>query len=563
MATKLSVDMSSGGRKAQGFCTPKDDKTPQVMHVLPKRVVPILFLPGIMGSNLRMNAERQQRLNKSNNVAWRLDKLNEVTEFLEASPVRRQLQLDPQATEVDCYDGGMAPTGNTHENAGQRQDHSKVRVALRFEIDSPLLSDDPPSVTPRRTKEEKARERGWGEIRFNSYRHILEQCEQHLNRHGPDSYWKRIIGHNPAEWGAVANPAITPLTEEEFKAATKDCLFPVHAMGYNWLQSNEDSARIVSRRIKNLILDYQRSGFACEKVIVISHSMGGLLARALIHPDMGNINDKILGIVHGVMPALGAPAAYRRMRCGFEEGKMGMNPAPKFLGNFGNEVTAVLGNAPGGLQLLPNCAYGNGWLEIRRNGLLVDQFPKNGDPYEEIYCLRNRWFGLLREEWLNPAGSQSAGIARTTRLLREARQFHLDLVDTFHEQSYAHYGADAARPSWDRIVWNLNDTNVDPAWVDYRITNDSRQGKLALAGKTIKGTPINGVSAELGPSQGAGDQTVPLRSSDRQLLSNRFKAIFRQTGYEHQTSFSNDDALHSTMFSIIKIAATMKWGSHA
>jgi hypothetical protein len=86
---------------------------------------------------------------------------------------------------------------------------------------------------------------------------------------------------------------------------------------------------------------------------------------------------------------------------------------------------------------------------------------------------------------------------------------------------------------------------------------------LALTGKTIKGTPITGVSAELGPSQGAGDQTVPLRSSDRQLLSNRFKAIFRQTGYEHQASFSNDDALHSTMFSIIKIAATMKWGSHA
>ncbi|WP_426165344.1 hypothetical protein [Pseudoduganella sp. R-34] len=250
MATQLSVDMSSGGRKAQGFCTPKVDKTPQVMHVLPKRVIPILFLPGIMGSNLRMNAERQQRLKKSNNIAWRPDKLNEVTEFLEASPVRRQLQLDPQATEVDSYDGGMAPTGNGHENAGQRQDHSKVRVALRFEIDSPLLSDDPPCITPRRTKEEKARERGWGEILFNSYRHILERCEQHLNRPDLDSYWKKIIGQNPAGWGAAVNPAIPPLTEEEFRVATKDCLFPVHAMGYNWLQSNEDSARIVSRRIR-------------------------------------------------------------------------------------------------------------------------------------------------------------------------------------------------------------------------------------------------------------------------------------------------------------------------
>ncbi|WP_229204468.1 hypothetical protein [Duganella sp. CF458] len=155
MATHLAVDLNSGGRRAAGYATPKQDKAPQVMHLPPKRVIPIVFLPGIMGSNLRLSAERQQHLNKGNNIAWRPDRLNEVTEFLEAAPIRRQLQLDPRTTEVDSYDDGHASTGNATESAGMRQDHSKVRVALRFEVDSPLLSDDPPTCTPRRTKKKR------------------------------------------------------------------------------------------------------------------------------------------------------------------------------------------------------------------------------------------------------------------------------------------------------------------------------------------------------------------------------------------------------------------------
>jgi alpha-beta hydrolase superfamily lysophospholipase len=54
---------------------------------------------------------------------------------------------------------------------------------------------------------------------------------------------------------------------------------------------------------------YTAQGFQCEKVIVVTHSMGGLVARALIHPKMGSLKDKVLGIVHGVMPAIGAGAA--------------------------------------------------------------------------------------------------------------------------------------------------------------------------------------------------------------------------------------------------------------
>ena len=132
----------------------------------------------------------------------------------------------------------------------------------------------------------------------------------------------------------------------------------MHALGYNWLQSN------------------------------------GVAAKQLA--------GRIIGIVHSVMPVIGAAAAYRRMRAGFEGGGI----ADWVIGNQGSEVTPVLANAVGGLQLLPCEAYGNDWLKIvGHNGEVLKSLPKNGDPYEEIYKRTDVWWGLLREAWINPAGN--------------------------------------------------------------------------------------------------------------------------------------------------------------
>jgi len=37
------------GTVAQGFVTPKQDRTPQIHGIPPKRVLPVIFIPGIMG----------------------------------------------------------------------------------------------------------------------------------------------------------------------------------------------------------------------------------------------------------------------------------------------------------------------------------------------------------------------------------------------------------------------------------------------------------------------------------------------------------------------------------
>lgn len=575
MATQLR---NSGGvetPKAAGYCTPKADKQPQKMSVAPRRVLPIIFLPGIMGSNLRLSSKRQAELKMSNNIAWRPDRLTETITLVNATPAARQRQLDPTETEVDIYDPKTNPTGDTKETADQRHDLGNLRFSLSVGIDTPLLTDDPACVENPKTKETKAKERGWGEVYFSSYRGILEVCEEALNQRRITGHLSKTLDAPPSHWGAFPETALKAITEKEHKKTVAGCWFPVHAMGYNWLRSNGESAVVLAGRIRSLIGKYKQQGYQCEKVILVTHSMGGLVARALVHPEIGGLSAEVLGIVHGVMPATGAPAAYKRMRCGFEEAFGGLHPAPKILGNFGSEVTAVLANSQGGLELLPSKAYGNGWLVIAQNGKEFLKLPKQGNPYTEIYKLRGTWFGLLREEWINPAGRPGRGFEKTCELLQGAEEFHDLISGSYHPLSYAHYGADPKRPSWERVIWNLDGKQNMEGWQDLHIISDSGGGRLELfksktPPETSTGFSIDGIeaipitapgvlNAKLGASLGAGDETVPMRSADDQLRSGKFSGIFRQMGYEHQGSYDDSGAIQSTLYSLSKIISTMKW----
>jgi pimeloyl-ACP methyl ester carboxylesterase len=553
------------GTVAQGFVTPKQDRVPQVHSIPPKRVLPIIFIPGIMGSNLRMSAEHQTRLGAKNNIAWRPDNLSATLAQYDDSAVERQLRLDPHATELDVYDPQGNPTGNAKESADQRNE--KVRFSTTYsgfkQLDGPLLQSDLPGAKDPKTKDQKARERGWGEVYFSSYQEILSACERRLNAAFSDGsmdvYLRRfVVGIAPSKWQAHPTPALKELDEKTIRNTVKGCWFPVHAMGYNWLQANARSGKTIAQRITALIKRYQDQGFECEKVILVTHSMGGLVARAVLHPDIGNLSDKVLGVVHGVMPAVGAGTAYKRVRCGFEGSGLGA----KILGEVGPRVTPVLANAQGGLELLPSQAYGNHWLEVKQKGAILKSLPENGDPYEEIYKVRGKWFGLLREEWINPADAKSSGFKNTCQLLDRAKSFHNAIATTYHDQSYAHYGADPAGAAWHKVVWEIDKDakvqNVD----QLAISADDGKGTLRLVNPTLSVQPKKTATEIevnlLGPAE-PGDQTVPLHSADAQLRSGKFKGIFRQTGYEHQGSYS-DSAVHSaTLYSLFQIASTMKW----
>jgi len=564
-----SKNPSAGNTVAYGCCTPTQDKTPQYVPVAPKRVIPIIFLPGIMGSNLRNNPARQRELGRKNNVAWRPDRILDTKELINASPARRQLQLDPKATEVDSYDFEKTQTGDSNETSAKRHGIPVFHMKLNAGPDSPLLVDDRLGSPNLKWKEQKATERGWSEILYSSYGEILQLCEQLMN--GPALNLARILGTNPTNWGATVDPALEPLTNDDFLKITKDCWFPVHAMGYNWLRSNRDSARVVSIRIKTLIDKYAKQ-YQCEKVILMTHSMGGLLARALVHPEMGNIESVVLGVVHGVMPAAGAAAAYKRMRAGTDEGFMGASISARVLGNYGTEVTAVLGNAQGGLELLPSREYGNGWLRIFHDGTLVKSLPANNDPYSEIYLLRREWYRLIRAEWLNPQRAPGVGIEHTSELIKLAGNFHDAISKTYHPVSYAHYSAEGASLSWETVVWNLDKSYRHTPVENLSILADGEQGKFKLFRSAVDSVNTDGTTpreplddkvtafnVKLGPNNGPGDQTVPLRSSEQQWMSGKFKGIFRQAGYVHQNSYLDWRAMESTIYSLLRIASTMEW----
>ncbi|XYJ09381.1 esterase/lipase family protein [Telluria sp. B2] len=569
--------------KAEGFATPKQDKRPQCARFLPKRVLPVIFLPGIMGSNLRMSAERQRELRRENNIAWRPDTLGAMNVRKNAgiSPTERQLQLDPLQTTVDIYD----PAGPSDVSGDGRHDN----VELDGSLNSPLLMDDPPTAKNRRTAVQKARERGWGEVFFKSYGELLQHLESRLNNTFSGGKvrqeWRDVVGVDPQAWNPDPRLPQQALSEDELKKVATGCWFAVYAFGYNWLQSNGDSAKIVAKRINKVIDDLNGSGYQCKQVIVVTHSMGGLVGRALVHPKYGNLQDKVLGIVHGVMPAIGAPAAYKRMRAGFEDpGMMSSlqeSLAAKVAGNYGDEVTAVLANAPGALELLPTASYGNGWLRVRHNGQDLEAWPKRGDPYSEIYKLRGKWYALFREDWINPSGNppdQGGGtFARTCMYLDQARQFHQTIASTYHPNSYAHYGADGGRQSFGDVVWEIRNCADPSGWQDWPVVRDSRQGRLEFAARdpdrgsntgalsfNIVALPFNvgapaSMHATILPPAAAGDQTVPARSADHQLHSGMFKGVFRQTGYEHQSSYKDPRAIASTLYSIVRIAQKASW----
>jgi len=577
----LPAQQNAGAaRKAEGFATPKQDKKPQCARMLPKRVLPIIFLPGIMGSNLRMSAERQKELKQKDNIAWRPDTLGKMNAGKNAKspPRERQLRLDPLQTTVDIYD----PAGPSDISGDGR--HGNVELGENF--NSPMLASDPLVKANWRSRVQKARARGWGEVFFKSYGVLLQHLESRLNNTFSEGKirpeWRDVVGVDPQAWSPDPKLPQQAMTEEELKKVATGCWFPVYAFGYNWLQSNGDSARIIAARINKVIEELNGDGYECNQVIVVTHSMGGLVGRALIHPKIGNLQDKVLGIVHGVMPAIGAPAAYKRMRAGFEDPGL-MHPSisiieasvtAKVLGNYGDEVTAVLANSRGGLELLPSEAYGNGWLRVRHNGHDLEAWPKNGDPYKEIYKVSGKWYALFREDWINPSArtpDKGGGtFERTCNYLDKVQGFHRQISGTYHPNSYAHYGADSRQQSFGEVVWDLQNCTDPTGWQNWPIVIDSRQGRLDFTlwdpdgVENIDGQPSNKaapgpVYATLLPPSAPGDQTVPAKSADDQLHSGVFKSVFRQTGYEHQSSYKDSRAIASTLYSIVRIAKKATW----
>ncbi|ELY2664069.1 hypothetical protein SMC03_003985 [Cronobacter sakazakii] len=380
---------------------------------LAEKVVPVIFLPGVMGTNLRSNAIE-------NRVVWTSDLpvgIDTAAGWVFKSLKERKQMLNPKTTEVD-WQGSII---------------SDKREEPRFA---------------------SRRERGWGSALFKSYGNALNDLQLMLNdddillrnlKYGTTQPTARqlLIGENlNAETGE------SPLTADEVKHSY-DFLFPLHVCGYNWLQSNADSAVNLHAYI-NKVLNMYEGRLAVNKVILVTHSMGGLVARYYSEIFSDNATGKkgrdyILGIVHGVMPDRGSPAAYRRMKIGEQ--------APGFgdvVGNSAEKLMPVLAQSPGPLQLLPGMAYGTGWLRIEQeNG--VETYPK-ANPYEEIYLEEKAWWRLCEKELLL-GNTEQEWSAYTQRIQHVVYDFIEGLNGHYHPNTWAFYGYSNKYASDEYLIW--------------------------------------------------------------------------------------------------------------
>lgn len=517
--------------------------------VPPNKVMPVIFVPGIMGSNLKFKKPLDWFNNKKD-ISWRPDeKWYTAVTFGNLSPAERRLVLDPDNTELD--ERGAIPD-------------SILRV----------FKNEPANVQTN-WKAEFTR-RGWGTVNLDSYSEILYNLEMNLNRvyshdYEVSNYWQKDIiatGNKDAQkhpWGEMTG--YEPLTLTDLKEKVGDKYwFPVHAAGYNWLSSNEDAGKALAKRITDIINHYKNLKFACDKVIIVTHSMGGLAARAACHPKFGNIAASVAGVVHGEQPAIGAAAAYKRMHAGFESGGTFTGAVTaRALGGSGKEVTAVLANARGGLELLPTKRYPKGWLRIHgTGGKLLLQFPE-ANPYKEIYAEKDKWWRLMNPEWIEPSDKPQAPKAldkiwdKYIKRLDLVEAFHDKLGDYYHDITHAHYGADDNHKAWSNLTWSGVWGEDACGGASAKLVADNADGKIVVANPSYvqrpqffsSSSPAT-TSYSIADPDLPGDGTVPECSGADSASKAKFAA--KMTGYDHQGSYANKAVKDVTAYSVVCIA---------
>lgn len=374
--------------------------------VIEREIIPIIFVPGIMGSRLENNAGKK---------AW-----------------------DPDASGFMLMNYGFLTV--------TAQKRKKLLIGTQFnpEYLRPSNNDSKHNKRFKNEKDPTREERGWGGVFWSSYGDLLVELQNHQ--------WDEPI---------------------------RQCFeFPVHAFGYNWTDTNDNSGKKLAEEIEVIIKKYTSKGRMCRQVILISHSMGGLVCRSacVLH----KASDKVLGVLHGVQPATGAPAAYWRMRAGFDrphgnpswilwdwlrnplkmaENKVVGRVMAWTLGTDGEEVTSILCNAPGGLELLPNKHYTSNdgkpeWLHVPNQDGAISSFPCNGDPYKEIYEIKDDvYWRMVNPAWLDPGQKESTSDSKDPgdnsgdswsqykKNLDQASDFHAELMMRCHDYTYQFYSS--------------------------------------------------------------------------------------------------------------------------
>lgn len=554
--------------------SPSSNKLGTHVEIPLNDTIPIIFVPGIMGSNI-YNIDLKRPVWMLGNG---LGLASTLTKQMGKNPALLQKELDYLNTEVDR--SGL------------------IKVDSRLKLTEKVLRD-----------------RYWGTVHWDSYGGFLTFLQLALNnvevKKDPlagggsvggilDGFgaiqnmkdkesliaWRSLLTkHEQKQWNPEENS--TSISEKDIEHLSA-FHFPVYAMGYNWLQSSEDGTKIVSNKLETI---KKSLGERFHKFIIVTHSMGGLLTRRLVQ-----IRSDIAGVVHGVMPAEGAAAAYRRFVAGSSEGGLKSGIAAYIIGKNTEHVTAVLANAPGGLELLPSKAYNKGkpWLFLNSSGLMNDKdiqtnvvsLPQS-DPYSEIYKADGVWWEMVKEELIDPVGivkknNPSKRIKDIYfKKIDKVKEFHGLISNKYHPCTYTNYGHDPKFPSFGTLTWTLDqalrglttnqmknlprvsakEIEAYNQEIEKIATYTGSGANYSITANVLENNGLRYIKLTDGKfgkfkisSQNAdGDGTVPWQSGSAPLKQAGVKQVFKMTGFDHQGCYNNTHVRRSVLYSIVRI----------
>ncbi|WP_243772026.1 esterase/lipase family protein [Burkholderia anthina] len=581
-----------GGSSARVTLTPDSNTCTKEIDCDPRQPIPVIFIPGVMGSLLLDRNTGDETWSPPNGG---IDSVAFAASGYYANAADRQKRYDPHAAMVSTF-GSVSTEG------------CDVSV-------------------------EEARRRGWGSVHRKSYHPTFAWLERELNNPtksgkllgawaagdptGETFALNPIIGTPPRQYGAHGPTAdVIHATSDEFK---KFCQFryPVYAIGYNWLQSNLDSARDVVEGIDCVDKKHGRKARLMgireicaenkvKKAIIITHSMGGLVTR--MASVIAGYADLMYGVIHGAQPATGAPLAARRFRAGAQTENTVINQV--LAGRNGLEFTAATANAPGPLELLPMPDYHNyepWWIvcNLKREPIL--KLPKSRDTLA-LYTSQ-AWYGVVPDQSdsvLDPAGILRKRLADTDpktslreNFLRTMKGVVLrqkQLINKYHPNTYAFYGNGAlhdttespsslvsappkpkrrevSEPSgalltFGRILWRapFPAGTTEEDLLHAQFLSDNHRGQIHIRIKDQTYT----IEAELATPNFAadrglifGDGTVPVWSGEsvarglkEGIPGDKAEGVhiaFDQKGFGHQECFKHPWARWATLYSMVKI----------
>ncbi|MEL6679008.1 MAG: hypothetical protein AAFQ51_09890, partial [Pseudomonadota bacterium] len=342
-------------------------------------VLPVIFVPGIMGSRLRRGTQSRWDPPHSapNDAAMARDRSRASDPVIPAS------DYQPTWPEWASDDPSEA---TTRERFIQAERNRSVRKTAAVAAEWGQLNG-----AERRLRMVGPPGRPFSQTFLTVDRgnaaHFEGRLAPHLIPMAIDRGWGGLVWEFYG--GIMRWLHYAAAGEMRMPAACATLTIEAWACPYNWTGDNADAASLLDATVTRAVAEAKATHEPEDRTVldpvVLTHSMGGLVGRAWAVNNGGS--GKSHAIIHGAMPTHGSPAAYKRMRAGFE------GAGAVVLGWNAAEVTALLANMPGGLELLPNqfhkdAAGATAWLQITNGAGTVLRSLPSTSPYTEIYLNR-------------------------------------------------------------------------------------------------------------------------------------------------------------------------------